>query len=336
MSEALVERKRGIRCLLFDLGDTLWYRESQEGWERLEGIANQHAIELLRRHISPASLPASDDQLLGQRLRRAFDAQIRATIRRTPLLEPDALQAIGCVLQEWGIQERDASLCRALFEALRVRIPESRPLFPDALSTLAELRRRGYALGIVTNRLWGGQPFLEDLHMLGLLNYFDLNHIAISGDLGLRKPNAQIFEYALNALHVSPHETAMIGDSLSADVLGAQPLGIYAVWRPKPWLTAWAIEHAGSPSGQTEGTQQSVWLGTFPGEDTADTQLAETRETSSMPSKEMLLTDDDYILARAHKNRDYLEQFRHGEIRPDCVIAHLTDLLGLFPGVSAS
>jgi HAD superfamily hydrolase (TIGR01509 family) len=334
MSEALVAH--GIRCLLFDLGDTLWYRENQEIWERLEGASNQRAVDLLRQHIHPARLPQIDDRALGRHLRQIFDSQIRDAIRRNPLLEPDPLQAAACILQNWGLAQPSNALCTALFETLRVRILNSRPLFSDTLSTLAELRRRGYALGVVTNRLWGGELFLEDLRLIGLLDYFDLKHVAISGDLGIRKPNPHIFQYALNAFQVKPQEAAMIGDSLSADVLGAQPLGIFAIWRPKPWLSAWAIEHAASLPAHGNSHPQTPSASTFPGEDTADTQIAEPLETARPLPGEMLQTDDDYILARANTGRDYLDQFRHGEIRPDRIIAHLADLLEIFPGVERS
>src|SRR5579883_2357191 len=86
MPDTLVER--GISCLLFDLGDTLWYRESQEGWDKLEGASNRHAIDLLRRHVHSSRLPRLDDDALGHTLRQAFDAQVRASIRNEPLLEP--------------------------------------------------------------------------------------------------------------------------------------------------------------------------------------------------------------------------------------------------------
>jgi|GEM_PF-321995 len=329
MPEAHVGRR--IRCLLFDLGDTLWYRGNQDDWEKLEGASNQHALALLRQHCHSSHLPDLDDRTLGQRLRQEFDAQVRAMIRQTPLLEPDVSKAIAAVLCTWGYADAEQTLCRALFEALRVRIPHSRPLFADTLPTLTELSRRGYALGIVTNRLWGGTPFHEDLRSLGLLDYFNLKHVAISGDLGLRKPNPAIFEYTLNALGVSPQETAMVGDSLSADILGAQPLGIYAIWKPKPWLSSWVQEHVSPDPTRPHEAHAPLPVQTFPGEDTADAQSTETEETTSSLPKGMLVTDDDHILARANTSRDYLEQFRQGEIQPDHIITHLTDLLAIFP-----
>lgn len=333
-AETLVERD--IRCLLFDLGDTLWYRDEQEKWEKLENVSNRRAAELLRQHNAAALLPPGDDQALGQRLRQAFDEQVRAMIRRAPLQEPDAGQAVCAALNIWGIDGIRHELGRALFEALRVRIPHSRPLFSDSLPTLAELRRRGFLLGVVTNRLWGGPPFHEDLATLGLLDYFELPHIAISGDLGVRKPNPRIFEHVLQSLQVAPREAAMIGDSLSADILGAQSLGIMAIWKPKPWLREWALAHVAAEPVHAENPPHRPSLDTFPGIDTADAQIEERSKTTGDASKGMYVTDDDYILARVDNGRDYLEQFRRGEIRPDHVIGQVAELLEIFPQAGQS
>lgn len=327
--EAPVGRK--IRCLLFDLGDTLWYRNSQESWERLENRSNQRAVEILRQAIDSALLPRLDDQSLGQRLRQFFDEQIRTMIRRSPLQEPDACQAIATVLSAWGLDSTNTSLNTLLFEALRIRIPHSRSLFPDALSALDELRRRGFLLGVVTNRLWGGPLFYEDLQTIGLLEYFDPKHIAISGDLRVRKPNTRIFDYVLQALCVSPEETAMVGDSLSADIVGAQQMGIFSIWKPKTWMREWALEHARTLPPAPNSSDQWLSQGTFPGIDTADTQIEERSEASQILPEGIYVTDDDYIMARAAKGRDYLEQFQRGDIRPDRIISELVELLQIFP-----
>ena len=122
-------------------------------------------------------------------------------------------------------------------------------------------------------------------------------------------------------------------DARVRDVLGAQPLGIYAIWKPKPWLSEWAREHTLSQPEEADRLRRSLPSSAFPGEDTADTQIAETLETPAAPPGGLYVTDDDYNLARANTSRDYLAQFRRGEIRPDCVITRLTDLLDIFPEV---
>jgi len=57
-----------------------------------------------------------------------------------------------------------------------------------------------------------------------------LDALAISEAVGIRKPRPEIFEAVLAELGVAPAETLHVGDSLSADIAGAAPLGIRTVW----------------------------------------------------------------------------------------------------------
>ena len=316
---------RAIRCILFDLGDTLWFR-NRHTWEQLENAANQRAVTLLRECVA-SQLPASmDDEALGWRLRESFNKHVRAMIRSNPEIEPQGALAARDALIQYGIAGIDISLGAAIFEALRVRIPESRPLFDDTLSTLAALQQRGFLLGIVSNRIWGGQPFQEDLQTLGLHNYFDLRTIAVSADLGVRKPNPAIFLHALDALNVSPEEAAMVGDALSTDIVGAQRLGIFATWKPKPRVREYMNESL--LAGGTSPTRQDVQH--MPLE--SEIQSEETATLVPLPG--MYVTDDDYMLAQV-KKRDYLEQYLRGEITPELTIEHLGELLDIFLAVGA-
>src|SRR6202035_5476306 len=133
-------------------------------------------------------LPELDDMALGKRLRKSIEKHLRTLVRQNLEIEPQGVTAVVHVLQQWGIENVDYAQCAAIFESLRVRVPESRPLYDDVLPTLKELKRRGFQLGVVTNRHWGGAIFQEDLRILGLLDYFDPRYMAISVDLGIRKP----------------------------------------------------------------------------------------------------------------------------------------------------
>ncbi|MDP3769082.1 MAG: HAD-IA family hydrolase, partial [Dehalococcoidia bacterium] len=104
-----------------------------------------------------------------------------------------------------------------------------RRLFDDAIETLEELRRRGYRVGCVTNRPFGGPSFVSEVEEFGLDEHFEA--MAVSCDVGYMKPHPRIFEHALDALSVRPAEAVMVGDLLRADVAGAQTLGMTAVWR---------------------------------------------------------------------------------------------------------
>lgn len=97
----------------------------------------------------------------------------------------------------------------------------------DTHPTLVELKNKGYRLGIISNA-----SNTEDLNRLvdnaGLRQYFDA--IIISAEEGIRKPDERIFAKALTVMNSTPGETLMVGDTLGADILGAQKAGIYAIW----------------------------------------------------------------------------------------------------------
>jgi len=316
---------RTIRCILFDFGDTLWFRGDARTWELLEMRANQRAVAILREHVEPAYLPALDDLALGQRLREAFNEQVRAVIQSNPGLEANGPQVVLQTLRAWGIHAPNEALGEAIFEALRVRIPESRPLFQDTHSTLETLQQRGFALGVASNRLWGGRPFHEDVQSLGLFKYFDPRAVAISADLGVRKPNPAIFFHALNALRIPPREAAMVGDSLRADIVGALSLGMFAIWKPKRILYSRVKAHMQAPSYPSSDAQTLNPAPPEPGTQMGGA-VAGTRPSG------MHVTDDDYMLAQL-KSRDSLDQFFSGEIKPDLVIEHLSELLDVFQEV---
>lgn len=314
---------RIIRGMLFDLGDTLWSRKDASIWQHMEGASNHKAIALLRQHVSPALLPALDDKTLGQGLRDSLDEQVRAAIRLDPGREPDCALAIVQTLHQWGIDAIDRDLGAAIFDALRVRIPVSRPLFDDVLPTLAELRQRGFLLGVVTNRLWGGKVFHEDVQTLGLLNHFDYSHMAISADLGVRKPHPAIFQHALNAIQVPPEQAVMVGDSLRADIAGAQGLGIFSIWKPKP---AWRSHIHAIPVKPGANSATAV-----------DTTLYHVPTSAELPSGEqvevpppgVLISDDDFVLSASSHDSQPGQSIR-GTITPDLIIENIGDLLDIF------
>jgi HAD superfamily hydrolase (TIGR01549 family) len=296
---------------LFDLGDTLWSRKDLDVWHRVEIASNSRAAALLRTCVPPSILPhlSPSDEELGRRLHESVEEYIRSAIRRNPHLEPNGGQAVVAALRKWGI-DLNTSSGEAIFEALRVRIPESRPLFDDVLPTLKVLQERGFQLGVVTNRHWGGKLFHEDLQAMGLLDYFDLRHTAISIDLGIRKPNPAIFLHTLNALNTPPEQAAMVGDSLLSDIAGSKRLGMFAIWKPKP--QAWASAHRLQALGTMKKAQHR-------------TVTAIEAQSGSVPQG-MHTTDDDYILAGVY-NREGTQLL---EVQPDLIIENLSELLDVF------
>ncbi len=223
--------ERNLRCLLFDLGNTLWTRR-EETAALAERAAYEQAGNILRGVIGLEMFSTLDDGALGALLQQAIDEHMRKELVQRPGYEPDTVLFTARALQQMGIDDVGRGLESALFEALRVRIPVSRILFADACSTLAALQERGYLLGVVTNRHYGGPLFREDVAAMGLFAYFDYAAMAISADLGVCKPHPAIFQHALTSLNAAPEETAMVGDQLKADVAGAKNLHIFSIWKP--------------------------------------------------------------------------------------------------------
>ena len=98
-------------------------------------------------------------------------------------------------------------------------------VYPDTIEALKRFSQ-GYTLGLLTN----GTPDLQrrKIEGAGVAAYFD--QILISGDVGIGKPDASIFEMILARLKASPKTSLMIGNSLTSDVQGAQAIGMQTVW----------------------------------------------------------------------------------------------------------
>lgn len=72
-----------------------------------------------------------------------------------------------------------------------------------------------------------------NLTYTGLGQWIKPEHCFLAKQAGSRKPNARIFRYAMDQLHVSPSECVMIGNSWRTDIRGAQRAQIDAVWLNK-------------------------------------------------------------------------------------------------------
>ncbi|MDM5314771.1 HAD family hydrolase [Fictibacillus sp. b24] len=113
--------------------------------------------------------------------------------------------------------------------------------FPNLLSMLDELKKKGLRLGLVTN---GYGVFQNDsIKSLEIKEYFDA--ILISEMEGLSKPDPLIFERAAERLNVKTEECMFVGDHPKNDVEGAKNTGMLAVWKTSPyWDEAEAADYS--------------------------------------------------------------------------------------------
>jgi putative hydrolase of the HAD superfamily len=93
-----------------------------------------------------------------------------------------------------------------------------------AADALDRLRAAGLRLSLASN----AEPLLRTrLGELGLAHRFD--HLAISGDVGVEKPDPRFFASALAAIKADPAHTIHVGDLYEIDVVGARAAGLEAV-----------------------------------------------------------------------------------------------------------
>lgn len=83
-----------------------------------------------------------------------------------------------------------------------------------------------YKLGIITNGRSQNQQ--NKIDVAGFRNFFDV--IIVSDEVGVKKPESEIFELACDKLNVNVQNAVFIGDNLQNDVLGAINAGLQAVW----------------------------------------------------------------------------------------------------------
>jgi len=98
-------------------------------------------------------------------------------------------------------------------------------LFPETRKTLSDLRSK-YQLGIISDQMI--EAVIYPLRKLGLIDFFDA--ITISAGAGVTKPHPKMFTDALKQSGTKPSESMMVGDTLKADVLGANNIGMVSVW----------------------------------------------------------------------------------------------------------
>ena len=156
-----------------------------------------------------------------------YDTDIRAA-----RLKPHR-QETNRWLGEW-LAARGEFLTSDEIERLRIDfarpLPHSFSLTPGAAEAMRWCKARDLAVAVVTNTISRGDDEVRrDFARFDLSDAVD--HVITSYSTGWEKPHAAIFERALSCASVAAAETCMVGDELELDVIGAQRLGMRAVWK---------------------------------------------------------------------------------------------------------
>lgn len=203
MNAAGLLAQRGVTLLSLDLDDTILDTDA----------AAEYRVQAAAERASEV-LGGLDVAMVDQALRAAMAAN------------PVTQGRMALFLQTLGVEPRsdEGIAIRGAYNAVLL---DALALMEGAEVTLARLRER-YRLAIVTNGPSELQwPKLRKFALEGLVD-----HVVVSGDLGVHKPDPAIFHHLLTEAGVESANAAHVGDSIHSDIAGARAAGMTAIWMP--------------------------------------------------------------------------------------------------------
>jgi len=207
-----------IRAVLFDLGYTLI---------NFEGDFNRVMREsylVLSASLHEAGY-SFDAEGFVDRFNDIINEYYRS--REEDLTERPIEQYLSRVLASYEIYDPLKSVIQDSLARMYRFTEEYWQLEEDAVSTLEQLKADGYRLGIISNAA-NAENVNRLIDRCGLRPYFEV--ILISGVEKIRKPDTRIYSRAVSRFDLPVSSFVMVGDTLTADILGAKNAGMRAIW----------------------------------------------------------------------------------------------------------
>ena len=210
-----------VRAVLLDAFGTIIHPEP--GWEQMR----EDCLAIVHGTWTGQAVPLARFLASYERARAAQHARVAEGLFEFDFAERFANAIRGC-----GVPEREAEAWGKVAHERYHRFQQGliHP-YDQPERALAELRKRGYRLALVSNYAHSG-VLRDALARLGLLDHFDA--LVVSADVRRLKPHPRIFEAALEAVGARADEAVMVGNDLECDVVGAKRAGLRAVWTPYP------------------------------------------------------------------------------------------------------
>ncbi len=216
-----------IRCIAFDLDNTLWECEP------LIIKAEQHFYAWLESVYPKITNKMSESDLVSHRM---HFMQAR----------PEMHHNLTALRKDWMrhmVEEFSGETItdKVTFEAEFIEVgfnvfwhQRNNVVFYEGAIAMLENLSKKYSLGVITN----GNA---DVDYIGIGEYFDFK---MSSEVaGVAKPHEDIYQKALKLCDYAIDETVYVGDDPKCDIIGPQNIGIKSIWY-NPSLKPW-------PSGKT-------------------------------------------------------------------------------------
>ena len=102
---------------------------------------------------------------------------------------------------------------------------DSVSLFEETGEVIDTLKKRGFKLGLISNVY---DPYIKPFFDLGLNDFFDFT--IFSCEVGMAKPEPEIYHKMSELSDISFNEMVMVGDSFTSDYETPASLGINSFW----------------------------------------------------------------------------------------------------------
>lgn len=216
-----------IRAVIFDLGNTLMYSVAPDLWPDVIQRGNKALMD----HLCNLGVLTDCESFMvefNQRLHQYYDERDKLMVETSTFL------VLKELLAEKGLGAISESVIREGLDAHYAVTQKNWQLEEDAIDCLKRLREQNYTLGLLSNA-GDHRDVLQLVEKFDIGPYFEF--ILTSAGCGYRKPHPRIFQLALEKINANPEEVAMVGDTLSADIQGANQVGMYSIWIKRRTMT---------------------------------------------------------------------------------------------------
>ncbi|EGR3414655.1 HAD-IA family hydrolase [Vibrio parahaemolyticus] len=207
-----------LKAIFFDMDETLC------GTSQADKAAGQKFAAWIQQTYPQLSDPQAFLQRYLQGVYKKLNAEFPQLVALLPDENAFRCGLIQTILAENGIHidAEQAQQAQHYFDSARMG---AFTFFPGVKEMLTDLRKH-YKLVVITNGpIFSQHPKLKATQMDEWVD-----HIIVGGEEPEEKPAASIFQKALNLVDIKPEEALHIGDSLAADIAGANNMGILSVW----------------------------------------------------------------------------------------------------------
>ena len=197
-----------MRAVIFDLYETL-ITENHPEWFGQPTLAARLGI---------------DEETCRHEWRSGYQARMTGQI-------PDHAAALERICEAAGITPSRIVIDHLVAERVAAKARAFDRMETEILAMLQALRQRGMPIGLITNctreevAAWDSSP------LPGLVDV-----AVFSCEVGVIKPDAEIYTFACDRLGVAPDHAYFVGDGGSDELRGARTAGLHPVW------ATWFIE----------------------------------------------------------------------------------------------